>query len=262
MLRTLACTVYILIHGTWASQGPWYLPGGDFFTALEQEARSKGHFVVPFCWSGQLRHEARVQAADLLIDLILSYPPTTRICLIAHSHGGNVALMAIKKLGTLHEYQRIAALYTLGAPVYKPPIVIDLNVLGYCYNLISFADTVQPVAGSFGREQVFHPRVANLCVTIDGVQPDHVHLHAPAIGKWFIYLDEQLHAVASDSFIDFIYEEPGIIDFTENQPPRYTVYPDWDRRLQKEQEINDRLWAAITRGIPSTSISCIDQHIL
>src|SRR5580700_4643065 len=87
-------TVFIIIHGTWSANATWYMPGGDFFDAFKDAAQQKGDVVVPFCWSGKLAHQARVDAASILMQLILSYAPTTRICIVAHSHGGNIALMA------------------------------------------------------------------------------------------------------------------------------------------------------------------------
>jgi len=54
---------------------------------------------VPFRWSGQNSHTARAAAAselgELLKKLTQQYP-NANIYLIAHSHGGNVALYAIR----------------------------------------------------------------------------------------------------------------------------------------------------------------------
>ncbi|CAI5485043.1 unnamed protein product [Closterium sp. Yama58-4] len=54
----------------------------------------------PFHWSGHNTHEARVQAGKALAQLIHAVgraDPSARVHVVAHSHGGNVALKAVSK---------------------------------------------------------------------------------------------------------------------------------------------------------------------
>ena len=86
--------VVILIPGTFATNSSWWQPGGNFFQELEQQANKNDHVVVPFYWSGALGTTARIQAAELLAKLLLSYAEKEPIIVIAHSHGGNVVNIA------------------------------------------------------------------------------------------------------------------------------------------------------------------------
>src|SRR5581483_3777983 len=86
--------VYIIIHGTWSLENTWYIPGGDFFDALERKAKEQHDSVVPFCWNGKNSIEDREKAAHNLAKVIDSYAADTLIMLIGHSHGGTVALLS------------------------------------------------------------------------------------------------------------------------------------------------------------------------
>lgn len=214
--------VFIIIHGTWSSEALWYMPGGDFFEEFEKNCVN-GH-VIPFCWSGKNDHEARIRAAQTLTKLIQSYPVETTITIVAHSHGGNVAILASQILSknTNHycpgppRRNRIAVLYTLGTPI-STNCQPNMNVIGHVYNLFSFEDLVQPVLGMFKRQYKLHKRIGNMRITIDDKQPDHTNLHNPIVGSWL----PQFHTWMVNNKIDL--QSPGIIHFARNQEPRYEV---------------------------------------
>ncbi len=88
----------ILVHGTFGLDSTWYRPGGKFYKTLEQHATTLNQKLVPFTWSGKLSDKARIQAAESLAALILSYPKDEPIILIGHSHGGNVIILASRLL--------------------------------------------------------------------------------------------------------------------------------------------------------------------
>ena len=115
-------THYVLVvHGTFnkpeAGKVKWYQPGegnpNNFCNQLnELLARTNlGPAVwrsydigTAFSWSGKNKHEARIEAADGLCNQIIELTrrdQSARIHLVAHSHGGNVALKAIE---LYHEY--------------------------------------------------------------------------------------------------------------------------------------------------------------
>ena len=102
----------LVVHGTFNApvegDTKWYQPGGSFCLALESAFRntplagSVWHDApfgpVFFSWSGGNSHEERMRGArelSALLRRIAAADPQARIHIIAHSHGGNVALAAI-----------------------------------------------------------------------------------------------------------------------------------------------------------------------
>ncbi len=82
--------VVIIVHGSFSTTKAWWKPGGDFFDAVEKEAKTLGHAVVPFGWSGVPQDKEITSAGAVLAKLAMSYPVAERIFMIGHSHGGNV----------------------------------------------------------------------------------------------------------------------------------------------------------------------------
>ena len=73
---------------------------------------------LPFIWSGTNSHTARTNAGKQLADTLhhhLALHPSIPHYVISHSHGGNVALYALKYL-TEQERHKIAGIVTLGTP--------------------------------------------------------------------------------------------------------------------------------------------------
>lgn len=100
----------ILVHGTFARKADWINPGSlicDRF--IDQE-------VIRFRWSGRnshkRRHLASLQLSHLLQQDIVDHPQVPRF-IIAHSHGGNVALRAIQGL---KDQKGISGLICMGTP--------------------------------------------------------------------------------------------------------------------------------------------------
>src|SRR5437762_9800343 len=197
--------VYIIVHGTWGLETTWYMPGGDFFDALEISAKEHNATVVPFSWTGKNNIQARQKAAQNVAKLIETYDKATEIIVIAHSHGGNVAIIASHLL----QKNKIFCLYTLGTPINRS-LYPNMDMIRYCYNFFSFDDLVQPVLGMFEREYAPHERIANVRVVINGKEPDHTDLHNVVVGKWLSYIS--IHA-------DIIMNEPGVLYFSDTQAP-------------------------------------------
>lgn len=81
-----------IVHGTIASNRPWYQPGGDFFEAI---VKGSAHFnakVIPFKWEGAADSKSRLRGATELAKLLLKQTGT--VYTIGHSHGGNVVNLA------------------------------------------------------------------------------------------------------------------------------------------------------------------------
>jgi pimeloyl-ACP methyl ester carboxylesterase len=105
--------VVTLVHGTWAKQAEWAMPGSAFCSALEQRLGRPVRFLS-FNWSGRNSQSQRTLAGEALARHIaeqVERNPKALHFLICHSHGGNVALYALR------DHQRkIAGLVCLSTP--------------------------------------------------------------------------------------------------------------------------------------------------
>lgn len=117
--------VVTLVHGTYAREAAWTKPDSELSAALA----AAGCTVVPFEWSGRNSHHARTLAAHDLADHLRSEvakSPRGQFWLVAHSHGGNVAVHAAAELRqTTHPAPQIStvALATpfISSRARKPP---------------------------------------------------------------------------------------------------------------------------------------------
>ena len=101
--------VTIYVHGTWSS-GEEAFPE-DFRKTVNKYFVDSNEII--FNWSGKNRDSARKSAGAQLAQVINSYSqnhPYESINIVAHSHGGNVALIASNKAS-------INNLVTLGTPI-------------------------------------------------------------------------------------------------------------------------------------------------
>lgn len=128
-------TRVILVHGTWASRKPWTKPGSDMVTTL---AGSGCRQVERFTWSGRNTHCARVSAAVALKEILIKYADD-RVIIVAHSHGGNVALAAMRLAGSERALRPSVPAYlvALGTPFIiaarRPPekaVLTRISTLG------------------------------------------------------------------------------------------------------------------------------------
>jgi hypothetical protein len=90
--------VVTLVHGTFARNANWTLPESELHRALIN--RFHGHIKInTFSWSGANRNRARMAAGEELFCRLsennLAHPSAYHF-IIAHSHGGNIALYATK----------------------------------------------------------------------------------------------------------------------------------------------------------------------
>lgn len=130
--------VTLIIHGTFASAADWWKlgpDGGEFADKLESElaahgmagtvwqpALDAGLSYDDFTWSGKNRHDDRVQGARKLANSIERLAASAgataadplEVNIVAHSHGGNVAL---EMLNLKPESVQIRKLALLGTPL-------------------------------------------------------------------------------------------------------------------------------------------------
>lgn len=106
--------VVTLVHGTFATEADWTRPSHHSAEGWQNDLGST--IFAPFKWSGSNSHEARLSASRELrshLRALLALYPNSTHCIIAHSHGGNVALHA---LGDTDLQNGILALVCLATP--------------------------------------------------------------------------------------------------------------------------------------------------
>jgi hypothetical protein len=130
-------TVTLIVHGTFAAAAKWWRLGSEgeatFADRLESElsrrglegtvwkpALAHGFTYSSFAWSGRNRHSDRVKGAERLSSSLnelgkrVAATPTEPLMVnfVAHSHGGNVVLEAVRYLNSCVRVSRIALLGT------------------------------------------------------------------------------------------------------------------------------------------------------
>lgn len=90
--------IITLIHGTYAREAGWTHKGSVFRRRLEEKLNTPLNFRR-FEWSGGNSHTHRLHAGEELSEYLRTEfegAPQSRHVVIAHSHGGNVALYALQ----------------------------------------------------------------------------------------------------------------------------------------------------------------------
>lgn len=116
-LPALAPPLILLVHGTFASNSEWTFPEkSEVVASLKSKYGLNNVEYSRFQWSGENNQRAREDASSALSERLASelkeHP--RHIFIIAHSHGGNVALSAWQHL-TKHD-KRFVRLVTLSTP--------------------------------------------------------------------------------------------------------------------------------------------------
>ena len=114
-----ASVVITLVHGTWATGAPWTKFDSPFCNQLCKELRVygvKSIQLLRFDWSGRNSHrDRRIASIQLRRQLLVQFAsqPYAHHYVVAHSHGGNVALRAVCHSSTLRrELKGIVAIST------------------------------------------------------------------------------------------------------------------------------------------------------
>jgi len=170
----------VLVHGTWAAKENWWRPNvGPFWKHVQSFWPHLYAGSSPFAWSGKNSHAARVAAAQQLVAWAQAQGATS-LDVIAHSHGGNVCLLAAR-LGL-----QINRLILLGTPI-RTEYMLDLKRTGSIANVFSLADSVQTPLGTVPHRR-FEGRTLGDSATVSnwraehdgsGSEPGHSELHEP-----------------------------------------------------------------------------------
>jgi hypothetical protein len=107
--------VVTLVPGTWAGKAAWAREDSPLHTDLT----AAGCKVVLFGWSHGNSHQARARAAGQLVEHLkaqIKENPGARQWIVAHSHGGNVALHAVRRLRESSALTSKVSTVTLATP--------------------------------------------------------------------------------------------------------------------------------------------------
>jgi hypothetical protein len=138
--------IVCFVHGTFASGAPWTASDGRLAKAIATRVTDRLGTAPIFQrieWSGANTVAARGAAiADLEQHLarIFDSNPHRRVCVIGHSHGGNVALTAAQRFGA-HEGLSVV---TLATPFIIAQVRRDAAVIGLLLRLLMLLSVVVP----------------------------------------------------------------------------------------------------------------------
>lgn len=159
-----------LVHGTWASNAQWTHEDSSLRRELERRAGALG-MRVDFSistWSGSNGMESRARATEQLrahLASSISQNPTAPHFVIAHSHGGNIALRSIE------DQRGILGVVTLSTPfisaspspamklllfsIFLPALLLGIVLFGISWGyvlpvsrfLVEFVSDIFPLLG-------------------------------------------------------------------------------------------------------------------
>lgn len=143
-------SITTIVHGTIArrsgDQTGWWEPKGRFASRVGATVDDFYTHSDYYYWSGGNSDSDRRQAAaDLVQWLDQRLQPQGTLCLLCHSHGGNVALLAAQS------GLRIKKLFLLGTPV-RTDYLPWMDHIEQIYFIFSPTDHVQ-TGGTFGRRR-------------------------------------------------------------------------------------------------------------
>ena len=96
-MQTLKQSKFFLVHGTFAPGSKWTQPVSKLRTTILKDFNGETTFTN-FVWNGENAHTDRSASADALREKVresLEDAPDTDHWIIAHSHGGTIASMAV-----------------------------------------------------------------------------------------------------------------------------------------------------------------------
>ena len=125
----------IAVHGTFAGKD------GATQWKICDDIQKAGAVIHPdFKWSGNNNHPSRIAAGKELAAYIhcLKIPPSDRLFLVAHSHGGNVALYTLKHTGT----EKVQGIVFLATPflLFRPHnfAFVGMTMSPYAIAIVAF----------------------------------------------------------------------------------------------------------------------------
>lgn len=159
-----------IVHGTWASADSWWQPGGDFHAYLLTHVRNDIYAAADrFEWTGGYSDVARAEGGQKLKKWIGDHE-LQGLDLLAHSHGGSVAMEATRLEG------RIGELVLLSCPAHEAKYLPDFAMVSKVWHVRVHLDLVVLVDG--GGFRFRHPQVTDVPLPL---WFDHGASHEPDV---------------------------------------------------------------------------------
>jgi hypothetical protein len=148
----------LLIHGTWSRQAGWWPPGGDFHSYVKDRV-DPALYAAPdrFDWTGAWSHAARLAGGVELLRWA-GQRSFAELDLFAHSHGGNVAMVA-NRAGL-----RIGRIVLLSCPVHAALYSLDHSRVGKAVAIRTRMDLV--ILADGGGQRFRDPRIGEIVLPI------------------------------------------------------------------------------------------------
>jgi hypothetical protein len=145
-IETGCAHVFTLVHGTFVPNATWISADSVFSQTLKKKLPFPA-IVKPFRWSGWNTATARSRAAASLcqhLNKVAEENPGARQYVVAHSHGGNIALEATSLSGVA----RIEGLVTLSTPfiVWRPANPATVSAVNRALAFLTTAAIAAPPA--------------------------------------------------------------------------------------------------------------------
>ena len=151
----------LIVHGTWAANGTWWPPGGDFHSYLAGWVADLYALSDAYFWSGAWSDGERRAAATQLFDWAAA---RTSDCLNvwAHSHGGNVVFLA--SVGVNRAPMEFGRAVLLSVPVHRNRYWPDFDRFESLAAVRARMDLV--VMADLGGQKFDDPRIEDLPLTV------------------------------------------------------------------------------------------------
>ena len=160
----------MLVHGTWATEQPWYQPGGDFHTFVKGLRNDLYGLPDFFRWSGDWSDSGR-DAGAVSLQQWVAKRNEQGLDLMGHSHGANVILKATT-LGL-----RVGKAILLSCPVHVDKYFPNFaNLTTPVHSVRVHADLV--ILADGGGQRFRHPDIRE---TVLPIWFDHSASHDPQV---------------------------------------------------------------------------------
>ncbi len=176
----------LLVHGTWA-KGGWWAPHSPFANYIDTlnwgEVYKQNDY---FQWTGKNSDYYRRQAGANLANWLDRHPHVDTV--IAHSHGGNVTLLASRLLQNTTSKRSLTRVVLLGTPS-RTDYTPELRRINLLRNIYSFGDLWQtpggtaPHARGEGRTASDSNQTLNVLVKNGVFGPSHSDLHTEPVWR-------------------------------------------------------------------------------
>ena len=223
--------IWLIVHGTFAKNSLWHTLKGDFHKQLAQSAQ-KNSKIYSGQWSGQNSDSARLQAGLECKEFIKTIANENDVLhIVGHSHGGNVAIIALNALAAECSSIKCHELITLGTPICPRTYMPNMNHIGQLYNLFSYGDRIQPVLQIFKRIYPEHPRIHNIQIQCNNLCPSHMELRYPLIAQYIPTLSDLVKG----------HKEPLLIHFFDKKKPSVILDANREKDLQIDKQFTEQM---------------------